>query len=86
LQALIGKPSEITYRHSEHVLQEQAQRIGLQQPLKHIYCVGDNVCTDIFGANLYDRYLREQSKRNRCVLALHRQQCLTLHLHLQRPR
>jgi HAD superfamily hydrolase (TIGR01456 family) len=23
--ALVGKPSEITYRHSEHVLQEQAQ-------------------------------------------------------------
>ena len=60
--ALIGKPSEITYRHGEHVLQAQAKRIGIEKPLKHIYCIGDNVCTDIFGANLYNRYLEQQRK------------------------
>jgi len=59
--ALIGKPSEITYRHGEHVLQQQAlNSIGLQNPVKTIYCVGDNVCTDIFGANLYNKYLERR--------------------------
>lgn len=59
--ALIGKPSEITYRHGEHVLQQQAQQVlGLDQPIKTIYCIGDNVCTDIFGANLYNNYLQRR--------------------------
>ena len=54
---LIGKPSEITYRHAEHVLQQQAgQMAGYDgTPVSTIYCIGDNVCTDIFGANLYNR-------------------------------
>jgi len=57
--ALIGKPSEITYRHGEHVLQQQAlHTVGLSRPVKTIYCIGDNVCTDIFGANLYNKYLQ----------------------------
>jgi len=58
--ALVGKPSEITYRHGEHILQHQAKVIygdDLQSPLKNIYFVGDNVCTDILGANLYHKYL-----------------------------
>lgn len=58
--ALVGKPSEITYRHGEHVLQEHAKLIygsQLKSPLKTMYFVGDNICTDIFGANLYHKYL-----------------------------
>ena len=58
--ALVGKPSEITYRHGEQVLQQQAQLIhgdDWKRPLKNIYFVGDNLCTDIFGANLYNKYL-----------------------------
>lgn len=57
--ALIGKPSEITYRHGEHMLQQEAKKIGLDQPVQSIYCIGDNVCTDIFGANLYHKYLQK---------------------------
>jgi len=60
--ALIGKPSEITYRHSEHVLQEQAVKLGHTEPVNNIYCIGDNICTDIFGANLYNRYLSDREK------------------------
>jgi len=56
--ALVGKPSEVTYRIGEHVLQEEAMRIGSE--VKTIYCIGDNVCTDIFGANLYNKYLQKQ--------------------------
>jgi len=58
--ALIGKPSEITYRHGEHVLQDEARKLGITEPLKHIYCIGDNICTDIFGANLYNKYLQRR--------------------------
>jgi len=69
--ALVGKPSEITYRHGEHVLQGHARQLG--KSVSTIYCVGDNVCTDIFGANLYNRYLqvRRQNKavasNSRCI-------------------
>ncbi len=29
--------------------------------LRNIYCIGDNVCTDIFGANLYNKYLERRA-------------------------
>lgn len=69
--ALIGKPSEITYRHSEHVLQEQAQKLGMARPLKHIYCIGDNICTDIFGANLYNRYLQKRREEDSAAASVY---------------
>ena len=37
--ALVGKPSEITYHHSEGVLQQQAQEMGLPV-VKRMYCIG----------------------------------------------
>ena len=65
--ALVGKPSEITYRHGEHILQNQAKVIhgdNLKHPLKNIYFVGDNICTDIFGANLYHKSLSRYEEQN----------------------
>jgi ribonucleotide monophosphatase NagD (HAD superfamily) len=39
--ALVGKPSEITYHHSEHVLQEQAARLGGKNgSIRRMYCIG----------------------------------------------
>lgn len=32
----------------------------MASPVKTIYCIGDNVCTDIFGANLYNKYLQRR--------------------------
>eukprot|EP00096_Caligus_rogercresseyi_P014463 TRINITY_DN697_c0_g3_i1.p1 TRINITY_DN697_c0_g3~~TRINITY_DN697_c0_g3_i1.p1 ORF type:complete len:393 (-),score=84.45 TRINITY_DN697_c0_g3_i1:524-1702(-) len=55
-KALVGKPSEITYHHAEYILQEEAARNGCPS-LDTIYFVGDNICTDIYGANLYNSYL-----------------------------
>lgn len=68
---LIGKPSEITYRHAEHVLQQQAgQMAGYDgTPVSTIYCIGDNVCTDIFGANLYNRYLHQNRREQNSIAA-----------------
>jgi len=66
--ALIGKPSEITYRHAEHVIQQQAIDVmGLDNPVKTLYCIGDNVCTDIFGANLYNNYLQRRKEDKKVV-------------------
>jgi len=56
--ALIGKPSELTMAHADAVAQKQAKAIGLENSIKRIYFVGDNLNTDIFGANLYHRHLK----------------------------
>ncbi|KAM3188322.1 hypothetical protein ACTXT7_000443 [Hymenolepis weldensis] len=63
--ALVGKPSEITYRFSEHILSKTAKRMGISRPLRKIYFFGqkyrnggDNPEVDILGANLYNMYLR----------------------------
>jgi len=55
--ALIGKPSELTYHHADYLLTQQARALGIDH-VRTIYCVGDNPETDIYGGNLYNRYLR----------------------------
>ena len=55
--ALVGKPSVITYYHATHMLCEHAKSIGIDHNVDTIYAIGDNINTDIFGANLYDKYL-----------------------------
>ncbi|CAH0383548.1 unnamed protein product [Bemisia tabaci] len=53
---LLGKPSEITYQYAHKLLLEQAKDLGVER-MNHIYCIGDNVNTDIYGANLYNEFL-----------------------------
>ncbi|XP_045931388.1 haloacid dehalogenase-like hydrolase domain-containing 5 isoform X1 [Micropterus dolomieu] len=55
-QALLGKPSLLTYQYAEHLLSLQNHN----HKLTTIYAVGDNLMTDIYGANLYNRYLTQQ--------------------------
>ncbi|KAM6946953.1 haloacid dehalogenase-like hydrolase domain-containing 5 [Lycodopsis pacificus] len=55
-QGLLGKPSLLTYQYAEHLLRLQNHN----QKLTTIYAIGDNLMTDIYGANLYNRYLGEQ--------------------------
>lgn len=55
--ALIGKPGEITYYHANHMLVKHAKSIGIEHNVDTIYAIGDNINTDVFGANLYDKYL-----------------------------
>ncbi|XP_045165956.1 haloacid dehalogenase-like hydrolase domain-containing 5 [Mercenaria mercenaria] len=57
--ALVGKPSELTYRHADFLLYEQARNMGMNG-IKTIYCIGDNPESDIYGANLYDKYLQKR--------------------------
>ncbi|XP_022249060.1 haloacid dehalogenase-like hydrolase domain-containing 5 [Limulus polyphemus] len=63
--ALVGKPSEITYLHAEHCLLQEARKIGITSPIKSLYAIGDNINTDIFGANLYNHYIQKRTKQKR---------------------
>ncbi|NXK68217.1 HDHD5 hydrolase, partial [Sylvietta virens] len=58
-EALMGKPSRLTYQYAEHLIRAQALQRSWEQPIHTLYAVGDNVMTDVYGANLFDRYLRE---------------------------
>nr|XP_046241137.1 haloacid dehalogenase-like hydrolase domain-containing 5 [Scatophagus argus] len=55
-EALLGKPSLLTYQYAEHLLRLQNHN----HKLTTIYTIGDNLMTDIYGANLYNRYLAQQ--------------------------
>ncbi|GMT24325.1 hypothetical protein PFISCL1PPCAC_15622 [Pristionchus fissidentatus] len=56
-RAVLGKPTEMSYLHAAHCIQNQALDRGVEPP-KCIYVVGDNPESDILGAKLFDRYLR----------------------------
>ncbi|KAK0170358.1 hypothetical protein PV328_010929 [Microctonus aethiopoides] len=60
--ALIGKPSEVTYYHATQTIMNHAKTIGINHNIDTLYAIGDNINTDIFGANLYDKYLTRYSK------------------------
>ncbi|XP_059328882.1 haloacid dehalogenase-like hydrolase domain-containing 5 [Ammospiza nelsoni] len=57
-EALIGKPSPITYRYAQYLIQQQAEKQGWKAPIRHLYAVGDNPMSDVYGANLYNNYLK----------------------------
>ncbi|XP_012277658.1 haloacid dehalogenase-like hydrolase domain-containing 5 isoform X2 [Orussus abietinus] len=57
--ALIGKPSKVTYIHANRMIVEHAKQIGVGDNVDTIYTIGDNINTDVFGANLYDKYLAQ---------------------------
>ncbi|KPP76976.1 cat eye syndrome critical region protein 5-like [Scleropages formosus] len=60
-EALMGKPSELTYHYAERLIRKQAAERGWRSPIKCLYAIGDNLMTDIYGANLYNRCLEERS-------------------------
>ncbi|XP_068598213.1 haloacid dehalogenase-like hydrolase domain-containing 5 [Brachionichthys hirsutus] len=63
-QALLGKPSLLTYQYAEQQLRLQNHN----RKLTTIYAIGDNVMTDIYGANLYNRYLAQQWPRSQVMM------------------
>ncbi|KFQ88967.1 Cat eye syndrome critical region protein 5, partial [Phoenicopterus ruber ruber] len=60
-EALIGKPSTVTYRYAEYLIKQQAEKQGWKSPIRRLYAVGDNPMSDIYGANLYNNYLNCES-------------------------
>lgn len=59
-EALMGKPSELTYHFAEYLIRSQATQRQWKLPVTSLYAIGDNLMTDIYGANLYNRYLEER--------------------------
>ncbi|KAG7262619.1 hypothetical protein CRUP_017194 [Coryphaenoides rupestris] len=59
-EALMGKPSELTYHFAEYLIRGQAIERQWKHPITSLYAIGDNLMTDIYGANLYNRYLEER--------------------------
>uniref|UniRef100_A0A3B3BPM4 Haloacid dehalogenase-like hydrolase domain-containing 5 n=1 Tax=Oryzias melastigma TaxID=30732 RepID=A0A3B3BPM4_ORYME len=59
-EALMGKPSELTYHFAESLIRSQALERQWKLPITTLYAIGDNLMTDIYGANLYNRYLEER--------------------------
>uniref|UniRef100_A0A3B4XEV4 Zgc:77375 n=1 Tax=Seriola lalandi dorsalis TaxID=1841481 RepID=A0A3B4XEV4_SERLL len=62
-EALMGKPSELTYHFAEYLIRSQAMQRQWKLPITSLYAIGDNLMTDIYGANLYNRYLDERVAR-----------------------
>jgi len=57
--AILGKPNLFTYRYSQGVILDYAKKLyGENVMIDTIYGVGDNIDTDIYGANLYNNYLK----------------------------
>ncbi|XP_076865583.1 haloacid dehalogenase-like hydrolase domain-containing 5 isoform X2 [Brachyhypopomus gauderio] len=70
-EALMGKPSELTYHYAEYLVREQAVMKGWRSPITTLYAIGDNLMTDIYGANLYNRYLEERLTRKSAQTLAH---------------
>ncbi|XP_061650383.1 haloacid dehalogenase-like hydrolase domain-containing 5 isoform X2 [Phyllopteryx taeniolatus] len=62
-EALMGKPSELTYHFAEFLIRGQAMQRQWKRPITSLYAIGDNLMTDIYGANLYNRYLEVRAAR-----------------------
>ncbi|XP_068459520.1 haloacid dehalogenase-like hydrolase domain-containing 5 [Clinocottus analis] len=61
-EALIGKPSVVTYNYAELLVSQQAEKLGWTTPVKRLYAIGDNPMSDIYGANLYNHYLQDSQR------------------------
>ncbi|XP_075711810.1 haloacid dehalogenase-like hydrolase domain-containing 5 isoform X2 [Rhinoderma darwinii] len=59
-EALIGKPSPVTYGFAEQLIVSQARARRWSSPVRTLYAIGDNPMADIYGANLYNRCLQSQ--------------------------
>ncbi|KAK0407780.1 hypothetical protein QR680_003589 [Steinernema hermaphroditum] len=57
--AFMGKPSEISYIHAAHCIQRQAFTMKIECP-DTVYVIGDNPESDILGANLFSKYLKNR--------------------------
>ncbi|KFP35457.1 Cat eye syndrome critical region protein 5, partial [Chlamydotis macqueenii] len=67
-EALIGKPSTVTYRYAEYLIKEQAEKQGWMSPIRRLYAVGDNPMSDVYGANLYNNYLNNSVESCESIL------------------
>ncbi|KAM5148584.1 haloacid dehalogenase-like hydrolase domain-containing 5 [Mantella aurantiaca] len=62
-EVLMGKPSEVTYHYAEYLIRSKAAEMQWNKPVRTLYAIGDNLMTDIYGANLYNHYLEGRTPR-----------------------
>ncbi|XP_068693452.1 haloacid dehalogenase-like hydrolase domain-containing 5 [Montipora foliosa] len=55
--ALLGKPNLASYQYAEHCLLNQVNESSSSQ-INSLYAIGDNLDTDIYGANMCNEYLK----------------------------
>nr|XP_002129944.1 haloacid dehalogenase-like hydrolase domain-containing 5 isoform X1 [Ciona intestinalis] len=60
--ALMGKPSEVTYIYAEQLIKRIAGKMGFTAPIKNLYAIGDNPMADIYGANLFNKRLKQEQE------------------------
>ncbi|XP_072506253.1 haloacid dehalogenase-like hydrolase domain-containing 5 [Notamacropus eugenii] len=56
---LVGKPNITTYQYAESLIRRQAETRAWGAPIRRLYAIGDNPVSDVYGANLYNRYLQK---------------------------
>ncbi|NWS47228.1 HDHD5 hydrolase, partial [Probosciger aterrimus] len=47
-EALMGKPSKVTYQYAEYLIRAQAAERQWQHPIHTLYAIGDNLMTDVY--------------------------------------
>uniref|UniRef100_H2Z419 Haloacid dehalogenase-like hydrolase domain-containing 5 n=1 Tax=Ciona savignyi TaxID=51511 RepID=H2Z419_CIOSA len=60
--ALMGKPSEVTYIYAEQLIKRIASNMGITSPIKNLYAIGDNPMADIYGANLFNKRIKQEQE------------------------
>lgn len=58
---LVGKPSDVTFRYAQQKILEQADKLDIASQINNLYMIGDNVNTDIFGANLFNNIIANKT-------------------------
>ncbi|KFQ63339.1 Cat eye syndrome critical region protein 5, partial [Pelecanus crispus] len=67
-EALMGKPSKLTYQYAEYLIRAQAAERQWKQPIQTLYAVGDNLMTDVYDNSWETELASAAAARCRSVL------------------
>ncbi|NXN40480.1 HDHD5 hydrolase, partial [Rhinoptilus africanus] len=67
-EALMGKPSKLTYQYAEYLIRAQAAERQWKQPIQTLYAVGDNLMTDVYDNSWENELASAAAARCRSVL------------------
>ncbi|KFV45898.1 Cat eye syndrome critical region protein 5, partial [Tyto alba] len=67
-EALMGKPSRLTYQYAEYLIRAQAAERQWKQPIQTLYAVGDNLMTDVYGNSWENELASAAAAQCRSVL------------------
>ncbi|KFO95515.1 Cat eye syndrome critical region protein 5, partial [Calypte anna] len=67
-EALMGKPSKLTYQYAEYLIRAQAAARQWTQPIQTLYAVGDNLMTDVYDTSWENELASSAAAHCRSVL------------------